>query len=800
MPISPLFKSLFYGTLVMVLASCSAASQSTQPVKSAVRNPVLSTLRLTDHGHSKYVIALAKDAIPSERTAASELREYIAKVSGVKLAIKDESAISIGAPQILVGAGSRVKSLLPKQNWPGLGKDGIVIKTVGQNLILAGGRPRGSLYAVYTFLEDNLGVRWWTETESTVPTKKTIHLKPQNISYAPQLKTREAFYFPAKWEKGLGQGPEPYFGARLKLNGHFQHQGPELGGHYSNLGWSHTSVQLLPPEKYFKDHPEWYSDPANGGKPCTAASAMPPLHTWNLCLTNDEARKELTKNALEWIRAHPEAGMISITQNDTDARCTCPADAAMEKAEGSPSGPLLHFVNKVADDIEKEYPDFLVETLAYWHTLKPPRTIRPRKNVVMTLCSNESDFSQPLNSEKNKAFRDSLLAWKTITPRIVVWDYLANFSNMILPQPNMRTMGENIRFFVSNNAIGLFEQGDAYSNGTGDFGQLRAWLLAHLMWNPKLEQRKLESDFLHGYYGAAAPHLRQYLDTIQQGFLKTGGKLSFFQDDSSWLTLDLLTTTTEQFRKAATAVSGDSVLSDRVRRERLALDHAWILRYRELRLDAERRHAAFTGPSDLAAFTKDFVQTAQRFHAKQYTETRQFDAYAQQILARAEPSSPLPAFARDKNENDIIDVQESSFRLFGDGTQVSIVDDAKASNGRAARMPGSSFEWAIQYTPVESEEFLKDGPWHCYMLARVEGKPGVVPGLAMAAGIYDTKNTLGVAKVAKTLDEMGDGDYKIIDLGVHKIHSKMAFYAASPKRDDIESVLVDRIIMVRERK
>ena len=411
---------------------------------------------MAKNGKSAYSIVLGGDAIPSEQMAARQLQAHLQKVTGVTVPIKREDQTNANSPQILVGASTRAKRLLPGQNWSDLGTDGIVIKTVGKNLVLAGGRPRGALYAVFEFLEKSVGLRWWTPTESTIPRKTTLQVLAQNTVYKPQILTREILSHSISREawglpinKSVAQ-PDPLlppaptarytplFVTQLKINGHFQSQGPELGGHNSILGFVHTFGQLLPPQKYFKAHPEWYSDPANGNQPSTATTPMPDAQHVQLDLTNDEMRAELTKVALEWIARDPSAGMISISQNDNQNYSRSAGDMSIIEREGSPSGALLHFVNQVAADIEKVYPDFLVETLAYQYTRKPPRTLRPRQNVVIRLCSIEANFSQPLNSDANAAFRDDVLGWKAIAPRLYVWDYITNFSNVIFPHPNLQ--------------------------------------------------------------------------------------------------------------------------------------------------------------------------------------------------------------------------------------------------------------------------------------------------------------------------------------------------------------------------
>ena len=421
-------------------------------------------LPLATNGQSDFVIALASDAVPAEKTAARELQKYIQQISGANLPVKSETNVPEKAPQILVGAGPRVRKMLANQNWNALGADGIVLKTIGNKLILAGGRPRGTLYAVYEFLE-TLGCRFWAQGEETIPTQKTVQIPALNVVYIPPFSYREHY------TNSVQQ--DPIFATRMRENGHHQPQSEEWGGHYSIIGFVHTFDALLPPSKFLKEHPDWFAE-----------GAQQP------CLTNLAARGEIIKSVLEKVRTNPAAGIISVSQNDNIARCQCATCKALEAVEGSPSAPLLETVNAVADSVKKEFPHFLVETLAYQHTRKPPKTLRPRDNVVIRLCSIEADFSKPLDSESNASFRDDITGWKAIAPRLYIWDYITNFTNSIWPHPNFRVLGPNLRFFAANNVIGVFEQGDAYSNGTGDFPQLRAYLVGKLMWNPQPRRKQ----------------------------------------------------------------------------------------------------------------------------------------------------------------------------------------------------------------------------------------------------------------------------------------------------------------------
>ena len=799
----PFLKKLSYRALSVVLSSLLATLLPACAANTAKDNPQVTestpALTLAQDGKTDYVIALAYDAIPSEQTAARELSEYLQKISGANFTVKPETQVGANEEQILVGAGARVKKLLPGQKWSELGEDGIVIKTAGNKLILAGGRPRGTLYAVYSFLEDTLGVRWWTPTESTVPSQNQVQIAPQNIVYVPQLRTREAYYTDAQ--------KDPLFATRLKVNGHFQTQGAELGGHNSILGWCHTFSTLLPAEKYFKAHPEWYSDRTNGGKPSTAASPLPMAKFQSqLCLSNDAARRELTKNALEWIRKNPTAGTISISQDDNDHRCTCDADMALEKKEDSPAGPLLHFVNLVAADIEKEYPDFLVETLAYQYTLRPPLHERPRRNVVIRLCASDVDAARPFDSEANKRFREEVQDWKAIAPRLYIWNYVTNFSNVIFPHPNLQVLWPDIRYLVTNNAISLFEQGDAYSDGTGDFVQLRTWLVSHLMWNPQQDENKLIDEFMQGYYGAAAPPLQQYLELVRDSFLKTGIKLTPWPKDHYYLTLNVMNRASALFADAQHAVAPDKVLSMRVRRARLPLDHAWILRYEVLKRQAEAQQAEFNGPNELLPFIDDFRRTASEFGVRKVTEHELFDSYIARLRARYVPSAPLPEELQNTvplgDGGRVMDVQQDQFKLYGTGDLVTLVDDPLASDGKAARLRGDIADWAIQY-PFNDLETTPQELWHCYAMVRVETKPGgdtTYP--AFVCGIYANKAGepgKELIRVMKSAGEIDEG-YNTIDLGTHALSPGAFAYIAPTKNPAVAAVYVDRIVLIKAGK
>jgi hypothetical protein len=219
-----------------------------------------------------------------------------------------------------------------------------------------------------------------------------------------------------------------------------------------------------------------------------------------------------------WIKEMPDATIFSVSQNDWTNPCQCAKCKAIDDREGTPQGSILEFVNKVAEAIEKEAPHVAIDTLAYWYSRKPPKTLKPRPNVIIRLCSIECCFAHPLDSEcpENKKFADDIRAWSKIADRLYIWDYVTNFHNYIMPWPNFEVLGSNVRFFTKHNVVGLFEQGSYASGGGGEAEEMRAYVLAKLLWDPDVDERKVRDEFIDGVYGRAADKVREYVNVIHE--------------------------------------------------------------------------------------------------------------------------------------------------------------------------------------------------------------------------------------------------------------------------------------------
>src|SRR6266540_1302184 len=151
-----------------------------------------SSIQLASRGKARCPILTQPGATAAEKHAAEELAATLETISGAKFEVRE--AIDAPSAAIIVGPGPLAAKYFPGVALAGFGQEQLTIRTKGRRLLLAGGRPRGTLYAVYRFLQDQLGVRWWTPWATTVPKKSSLSIPDLNIDAKPAFEYRAAHW------------------------------------------------------------------------------------------------------------------------------------------------------------------------------------------------------------------------------------------------------------------------------------------------------------------------------------------------------------------------------------------------------------------------------------------------------------------------------------------------------------------------------------------------------------------------------------------------------------------------------
>jgi hypothetical protein len=562
---------------------------------------------IASNGKSRFVIVQQAGATAPEQHAAAELKLHLEAVTGAKFQVQTNLT---AAPRraVIVGQGAVATKYFPEVDLDKFGPEEFVMRTKGDRLLLAGGRPRGTVYAVNRFLQEQCGVRWWTSWATNIPRRATLRVPDLNVRGKPAFEYRAPFWY---------CGFDPLWKTRNGANGEQNPIPRELGGCITYKGFCHTFYPLVPPEKHFAEHPEWFS----------LVRGQRTTNKAQLCLSNPMLRDFVVGRMKEWLREAPDAQIISVTQNDWYGACECAGCKAIDDAEESKSGSMIAFVNYVAEKIEPEFPNVAVDTFAYQYTRKPPKMLKPRPNVIVRLCSIECNFREPLDHESNAKFLADIEGWSKICNRLYIWDYTTDFKHFLGPHPNWFVLGPNVRLFQKYGVKGVFEQG-AYQSHGGEMGELRAWVLAQLLWNPQQDDRALINEFLDGYYGKpAAKFIRDYFELLHKE--SEGFYLACFlrKDPPPHLSAKNLSAAERLWQQAEKATAGDPEKLLRVRLGHRSIRYEFLRHWTRMRSEYQEQDMAWPFPESRKAFADEFGALCKGVPGKEWTEVRIFEEH-----------------------------------------------------------------------------------------------------------------------------------------------------------------------------
>ena len=399
-------------------------------------------ITIAKDGSSTATIVVGEGSSEAVRHAARELQFFLKEVTGAELPLAAKG--KRGSPRILVGPQA-ARMADARFATEALGTEGLVIRTTGRDLILSGGEPRGTLYAVYTFLEDYVGCHWWATDASTIPRQRDLKFEKLDVRYVPPFDYREP-----NWDTAMNRD----WAVRNKVFGLFIPLDAETGGRPVIAAPSHSFFYQIPASRYFQSHPEWFSEV--DGKRIPEGG--------QLCLSNEELRREMTRVILEGLRGATNPTHVSIAQNDGGRPCQCAKCRAMDAEEGSPAGGILRLVNAVGEEVAKEFPKVLISTFAYTYSQPAPKLTRPRDNVVVWLCTMGCSYNLPLaEHKKNAGFARDLADWGKIARHLYIWDYTTNFRHYLFIHPNLRVAYINLihdTMQAGLQSLGCYEQPD----------------------------------------------------------------------------------------------------------------------------------------------------------------------------------------------------------------------------------------------------------------------------------------------------------------------------------------------------
>lgn len=477
-------------------------------------------------------IIVFQDAPPRTRDAAVTLADYMEKISGQKPVLMDGAPSPMPERAIWIGFQPALKTVFPGVDFDFKKAEETLISANGNHLVIAG-RDRwdpahmtikkrlatatgvqqeyGTANAVYSFIRDQLGVRWLWPGEEDVIRRESITIAPCEIRYSPQIRSRSGLF--TKLSLGDNKEGEDEMWARFQR---LQLDSMELeGGHGFGDWW----------EKYSKTNPDFFALQPDGTR-----SPNPETRNTKMCESNPRVWQQWLTEVEEALREDPSKRIFNVSENDGYGygHCVCKDCQAKDHPEGEKfpfrwknkgedrpalSDRQVVFANTLGRMLKQRFPDkeLYVQLLAYGYSRPAPIAAVPDDNVIIASVSN---FSMRGPTAREIPMKQHA-AWAQKAKHLMWRPNLGNPAGLTwgMPDVAMTQAGEDFRFAADTHCLGIyFDMFWYHWSNQGPY----YYALAHLAWDPQTEVSALMSDYYQRAYGPAAADMKSYWELLER--------------------------------------------------------------------------------------------------------------------------------------------------------------------------------------------------------------------------------------------------------------------------------------------
>jgi hypothetical protein len=513
---------------------------------------------LVHDGAARACIVLPAKPTREEERSAKELQKYVRLMSGAELAI--ESGEAPKGDAVLIGRHPlSMKSVGKLLNDETLGYDGVIIRTVGNRLIVVGNKGDGQLYAVYELLR-RLGCRFylpWPDGE-VIPAKKTIVVDSINYVHKPDFVRRE-FWNNGYVVPGLAH-PDWYSDWQPRV----YHGGP-------TIGHGHAYGYICPKDKYFAEHPEYFPLlPDKDGNMQRKASGQ-------LCLSNPDVVKLAVDYSLARFDSPNHKGS-SLSPNDTKGWCQCDKCKAMDSPDPNVgvAWRALKFNNEGAEAVSKKDPDRWPAYYAEYMNLPGPPVGMKADPMILPLIVDRYDMMHSVHDtylgdtsktgiHYNVDYRRIFGEWRKIAKQTMSYEWYQLAKPPQLPSPMLYPIGERIKFYKEQGVVGY----GAELIGRCPVTDLTIYMASQMLWDAEQNPRQLLDEFFKLYFAEAASQMQEYYRLLHEVSYFSNENRGCYVPRSAW-SPDLIARLYAQLDRADKTARQD-VVKRRLGRERKSL-------------------------------------------------------------------------------------------------------------------------------------------------------------------------------------------------------------------------------------
>ncbi len=536
-------------------------------------------LQLIEKGKSEYVIVVDESS-PTDTFAVKELKDILKASTGIELASVDAASPKAreAKRRILVGKSALTENALGKEVMDSLKEQESLVTSRGCDLILVGGGAWGSIYAVYDFLENEVGYRnfgpypdgeRFVKTDTLVYSGKETRRVPAFTGFRsdytlyanPDAAAAATFARRNRGDRGFAVPPELESAYRGRIPGHglFLFVPP-----YDAKLWYCDKLSL---KGMFAEHPEFYTMNEDGTR----------NDKLQLCFSNQGLRKLLTERVIEQIKVLGD-GVYMVGATDHPGKfCHCPECLKLERKYDCVGGPLYDYILELCAQLKDQYPRVYVTTLAYRKNQSeaPPKNIVFPDNFIIDFAPVEDNWTVSLKEQKGNTYAN-LKEWCRITKHVSYWYYTcvhAPYGLYERTQADMRAMRE-----AGVRSVGMCGM------SSPDFNSLVTYVYFRLLIDPDQNVKAMVDEFCEHEYGAAAPMMRAHVDELEG--VRRGGNAMVGCDNgfsSIPVTPEQLVAWQRNFDKMLELVKDDPVRARNVRMARYGLDVWTLMHFAKIR-------------------------------------------------------------------------------------------------------------------------------------------------------------------------------------------------------------------------
>ncbi len=514
-------------------------------------------------GETPAVIVKPANATRIENFAARELQMFLEKSTGKKFQIVSDS------PQLTCG---RKIHLGKRPNLAELENGRYMLKAENGDIHLYGGGRRGTLSAVYRFLEDQAGIRFLNAYgDNHIPRNTTIALSGKKI-FSEGLPYRALMTF---FHTNQPVADPFYF-----RNGqNYMHNTKEYSFLNEAVGLgmgNHSLHKFVPPKKYFKTNPEFYTLDRNGKRTLD-----------QMCFAGNEVRKVFIQNVIKKCKPRydkeikpGQIAWIEISAMDAPGRfCECSVCTKLAEKYQSPCGAFFEFLIELAAAVRKDIPQAKIATLLYRkdQTEKPPVGLKFPDNIVGIFAPIDDNIFAPMDDKNNLETLDNLRIWCKMLKHVWVWYYPVTYGMDTMPYSALRRSIRDFKLMKQAGITGSFYEHDVTPVNSLNFGELESYVLLKLFSGTEKDPQDIIDEFLSLYYGPAAEMVKKYFNELEDLREKAvrNGVIGYFAASPfllNYLTCDNLERWAKDFDKMESLVKNDQKYLFRLKLLRFTVD------------------------------------------------------------------------------------------------------------------------------------------------------------------------------------------------------------------------------------